>query len=449
MPRGILRRETRLQISVTRLKHITEKLREEVLKLTRLNKQKDRKISELEAKLIDKEAQRKELLSHLYKPGKKNGPSKPRGKRPGAPACHRPAPKEEDVTERHEYHLHKCPMCSESVGEAVDTVIKWEEDINLNPRPIIKKHTITRHWCSHCETYVKSKNIPDASRIGINVMGYILYARYRLRLPLQKIQESLNDLYNFKISEGEIVQKLKETQELFGKDYDAIILLIQEAKKVYADETGWKMDGKNWWLWVFVTDRGVQYVIEDTRGKGVAQKALGEKKDRVIISDGYAAYQNLPGDKQQCWVHLLRKAKLHSLMLYEGLVLLYKKLLLELEKPIPERNGETFLKDFNLLLKKEYHDPEVHLVKARMQKHQPFLFTCLKYEGVLPENNTAERAIRLQVVMRKIFGGSRSLAGAQAHQVNSSVVETLRLQNPDTNFFDVILPLLTKRHSGL
>lgn len=449
MPRGNLTRETRLQISVTRLKNTVKKLQEKVIELRRQNNVKDRKIEILEQLLANKEAQRKELLSHLYKPSKQKDDPKPRGKRPGAPAYHRLTPKEEDVTERHEYRLNKCPMCTHPVGDVVDTVIKWEEDINLNPRPIIKKHTITRHWCSHCETYVKSKNIPDTSRIGINVMGYILYARYRLRLPIVKIQESLRDLYGFKISEGEIVQKLKETEALFGKDYEAITLLIQEANKVYADETGWKMEGQNWWLWVFVTDRGVQYVIEDTRGKGVAQRALGTKEDRVIISDGYAAYQNLPGDKQQCWVHLLRKAKLHSLILYEDLVVLYKKLLLELEKPIPERKPDMFFNDFNLLLKKDYLDQEVHLVKQRMQKHQPFLFTCLKYDGVLPENNTAERAIRLQVVMRKIFGSSRSLAGAQAHQVNSSVIETLRRQNPNVGFFDVILPLLTKRHSGL
>jgi hypothetical protein len=449
MPRGNLTREARLQIAVTRLKTSVQKLQEKVIELRRQNNIKDRKIEILEQLLINKEAQRKELLSHLYKPNKQNNDQKPRGKKPGAPAYHRSAPKDEDVTERHEYRLAKCPMCTHPVSDAVDTVIKYEEDIDLKPRPIIKKHTITRHWCSHCETYVKSKNIPDTSRIGINVMGYILYARYRLRLPIVKIQESLKDLYSFKISEGEIVQKLKETEILFGKDYEAITILIQEASKVYADETGWKMEGQNWWLWVFVTDRGVQYVIEDTRGKGVAQQALGTKEDRVIISDGYAAYQNLPGDKQQCWVHLLRKAKLHSLMLYEDLVMLYKKLLVELEKPIPERTGEKLMQIFDQFLKKEYPDKEIHLVKQRMQKHRPFLFTCLKYEGVLPENNTAERAIRLQVVMRKIFGGSRSLAGAQAHAINSSVVETLRRQNPDAGFFDVILPLLAKRHSEL
>jgi hypothetical protein len=228
-----------------------------------------------------------------------------------------------------------------------------------------------------------------------------------------------------------------------------LTVLIQEAKAVYADETGWRMDGANWWLWVFVTATGTQYVIEDTRGKGVAEHALGKKEDRVIISDGYAAYQNLPGEKQQCWVHLLRTAKLHSLSLYEDLVMLYKKLLHELEKPLGERDKRTLEKRFAELIEKKYPEPTVEKVKVRMRHHQSVLFTCLDYDGVLPENNTAERAIRPQVVMRKIFGGTRSLAGTTAHQVNSSVIETMRKQNPNANFFDVILPLLEKRRSEL
>ena len=47
--------------------------------------------------------------------------------------------------------------------------------------------------------------------------------------------------------------------------------------------------------------------------------------------------------------------------------------------------------------------------------------------------------------MRKIFGGSRSLDGAKAHEVNTSVIETMRKQNPDKNFFEIMLPLLEKR----
>jgi transposase len=447
--RGQLSRETRLEISVTRLKSGIKKVREENVVLKLQLKEKDRTIKELQAKLVDKESQRKELLSYLYKPGKKDEAKKPIGKKLGSPAYHRPPPKEESVTQEYTYTVKQCPICKEGVGGVVDTVVKYTEDIDLKPRPLVTKHTITRHWCKHCETYVKSADIPPISRIGTKTLGYILYARYRLRLPMEKIQESLSDLYNFKISQGEISEKLKEAQELFGKDYEAIIVLIQEAKVVYADETGWRMNGKNWYLWVFVTAKGIQYVIEDTRGKGVAERALGEKMDRVIISDGYTAYQNLPGDKQQCWVHLLRKAKLHSPTLYVDLVLLYKKLLLELEKPHEQRSRKKFEDDFLLLIKKKYPEQESHKIQERMDRHKHVLFTCLSYDGVLPENNTAERAIRPQVVMRKIFGGSRSLAGVKTHQVNTSVLETMRKQNPESSFFEVIVPLLNKRRSEL
>jgi transposase len=269
---GNLTKETRLTISVTRLKNGTLKLRGENKILRETIKERDKQIKVLEDKLVDKESQRKELLGFLYKPKKEERDSKPLGKKVGAPAYHREVPKDNQVTSEHTYILKQCPICKDSVGDVVDRVVKYTEDIDLKPRPLVTKHTITRHWCKHCETYVKSNDIPYIPRIGTNTLGYILYSRYRLRLPVGKIKESLFDLYNFKISEGEITEKLQYAKDLFGKDYEAITILIQEAKVVYADETGWRMNGDNWFLWVFVTSSGMQYVIEDTRGKGVAER---------------------------------------------------------------------------------------------------------------------------------------------------------------------------------
>ena len=448
--RGALTREQRLQTIVTRLKRSNDMLRSELKALRQELRDKDRRLQALEEKLTDKEQQRKLLLSYLYKPKKDTtSPAKPKGGRKPGVAFHRSAPQDSEVTEEQTWSVKQCPICKHRVGEAVDTVIKYQEDIDLAPRKIIKKYTITRHWCGHCETYVKSKDAPNIPRLGLNCLGYILYARYRLRLPVNKIRESLLDLYDFAISEGEIVEKLKEAEALFGKNYEAICELIKQATVVHADETGWRMDGENWWLWVFLTDTGVRYVIEDTRGKGVAEDALGSKKDRVIISDGYSAYQNLPGDKQQRWVHLIRVAKIASPPLHEDLVRLYVKLGEELTKPLSDRDPPWFEQKLQELITRSYEEPAAAKVQGRMTRHATRLFTCLRYEGVLPENNPAERAIRPQVIMRKIFGGSRSLAGAKAHEVNTSVLETLRKQHPDQSFFEVVLPLLKKRHSEL
>lgn len=449
MPRGKLSAEVRLQIAVTKFRKKAERFEKAWIVSEEKNREKDKIIEELRAQLEEKEAQRKELLSYLYKPKQKSDGKKALGKKPGAKAFHRPKPAESEVTQTSGFPLTHCPICKLQVGEAAETVIKYEEDIDIAPKKIVRKYIITRHWCGNCETFVRSSQIPPIPRIGLNVSGYILYARYRLRLPFEKIQESLWDLHNFHISEGEISAQLQETEKLFGKDLEAIIEVIKQAKVVYADETGWRMNGENWWLWVFKTKEGVRYVIEESRGRGVAENALGEKSDRVIVSDGYSAYSKLAGENQQCWVHLLRVAKNASFALYKNLVDIYVSLGEELAKKVAERDPPRFEERLKKILAKKYIEPQAKKVQNRLERHLKALLICLKYEDVLAENNTAERAIRPQVVMRKIFGGSRSLKGAQAHATNSSVLETLRQQNPDMTFFQALLPVLETRRKEL
>jgi len=283
-------------------------------------------------------------------------------------------------------------------------------------------------------------------------MGYILYARYRLRLPLLKIQESLSDLHDFTISEGEIQNQLHEARDGFGDQYDLICELIRSAKVVYADESGWRMDGDNWYIWAFVSpeDGAIRYELADTRGGGIAKEALGTRADRVIVSDGYAIYDNLPGDNQQCWIHLIRVAKEKTNQPYGELCQLYTALLLELTKPVGERDKQTFSDQLTTLATKAYRqqtEPLAPEVQARITRHHDQLLVCLDHENVLPENNTAERAIRPQVILRKIFGGNRSPTGAKTHAVNTSVIITKLTQNPSKSFFEVMLPLIQAAHT--
>jgi transposase len=445
MPRGKLSEESYLKQSNTKLMKTVTELRATMKGMETTIKEQAMLIKELEAKLEDKESQRKQLLSYLYKPNREKGEGKKLGKKQGAIGYQRPKPKDEEVTEYREFPLTHCTTCKELLGKPADTAVKYEEDIDLAPRKIIRKYTIPRYWCKRCQEFIRSPMVPPITRIGPNVMGYILYARYRLRLPMRKLRESLDDIHNFKISEGEVAEKLQEAETLFGKDYAAISELIQTARVVYADETGWRMHGHNWWLWVYATDKGIRYVLEHTRGKGIPQDALGKQSDRVIVSDGYAVYKNLPGDKQQCWVHLLRNAKFTSPLLYQDLADVYTKLTQELTKEIENRRPEYFNSMLSSVIQKTYEESAAQKVQARIRRHQEPLLTCLKYKNVLPENNTAERALRNSVVMRKIFGGSRSPNGAKAHEVNNSVIDTMRIQNPNSSFFDAMIPLIKKR----
>jgi transposase len=435
---------------------------------------KDTRIAELEYALQDKEAQRKSLSAKLWKAKKDRSAEKAEQNKPGAQTGHearrRPVPPDSDVTDRVVFDLSVCPACKHTVGDVVDKVEKYQEDIDLAPRQkIVRHYTITRHWCPTCQEYVRPINTPaqNLRRFGPNVLGYILYARYRLRLPLLKIQESLSDLHDFQMSEGEVQNQLADAKELFGEQYDLICELIRTAKVVYADESGWRMDGDNWYIWAFVDkDSGaIRYELAETRGGTVAKEALGGKANQIIVSDGYAVYNNTNSPNQQCWIHLIRVAKEkagQAKLLYGDLCAAYAALLLVLAKPNTERTTEEKqaireqletiqARDYNTNKKgkamKEPAEPLAREVQARIARHQDQLLVCLDYDGVLPENNTAERAIRPQVILRKIFGGNRSPTGAKTHAVNTSVIATKLNQNPGKSFFEVMLPLLGELHS--
>ena len=68
------------------------------------------------------------------------------------------------------------------------------------------------------------------------------------------------------------------------------------------------------------------------------------------------------------------------------------------------------------------------------------LFTFLEELGVDWNNNTAERAIRPSVVIRKITYGNQSMEGADAHKVLMSVKETCKIRG--LNFYDYALNYL-------
>ena len=68
-------------------------------------------------------------------------------------------------------------------------------------------------------------------------------------------------------------------------------------------------------------------------------------------------------------------------------------------------------------------------LNARALKYLPELFTFVRFAGVRPDNNTAEKALRHLVVSRKISGGTRSALGSETKSILASLFGTWRLQS--------------------
>jgi len=276
------------------------------------------------------------------------------------------------------------------------------------------------------------------SPFGINLMMLVLHMKYRGRAVDTHIQESLKVWYGTTLSGGGVHSILNRAAELFGASYEAIKQAIRDGKVVYADETGWRVEGENWYAWAFVNDKVSLYTIENTRGGGVPKGVL-KGFQGVLSTDWYQGYNSVDCEKQKCGVHFLRHthfvanlpdASEEAKTFHANMVWFIRKARKKHKKcKTPEerlRLHEAMLKALSVFWKgRTYKDKEVeNLREWWLEKRGDELLTFLKYDHVSWENNTAERAIRPFVTRRKICGGSRSKRGAERESINMSCITT-------------------------
>ena len=119
------------------------------------------------------------------------------------------------------------------------------------------------------------------------------------------IQWYLCTVHQLRLSVGAIVSAIHQTAQQAQPAVAAILDRIRASPVVHADETGWRQNGNNGYVWTFSTPTE-RYFLRRGRGKAVVDEALGDSFSGVLVSDCYAAYHHYDGPKQRCWAHLLR-----------------------------------------------------------------------------------------------------------------------------------------------
>jgi transposase len=343
--------------------------------------------------------------------------------------------------------VRTCPDCNSKLKRSSITTTHTVTDIPTlsTIKPVVTEYQIERQWCRKCSKEVTAKpaGVIPGNRLGINLITLIMLLKYGARIPLDSIVLLLQQQYGLSISKGGIVHTLHRTRSWLGDEYQTLKRAIRASPVKYADETGWRVEGVNHWIWTFLSKDHVCYQVEETRGKGVPQEFFKDShRDDVIVHDDYQAYKNLPMNHQSCWAHLLRKsheavtqphASAEMKTLHETLKTIYTNADLETKKPFHHRHRTKL---YNKLLK-NIHDistapvtaDDAKRIQTRIKNQNKNLLTALLYTEVPLTNNHAERTIRPLVVTRKISGGSRSFKGAQTHMVNMSIFQTIKLRN--------------------
>lgn len=464
---GQLRRELATKLNAwLKQKQKNNKLEEQL-------KEKDQKIKELEQKLKDVTGERdklhgllhsaelhaNKLTGQLFKSARGNKPpsSRKKGGQLGHKGHGRKNSKAPRIDEEKEVYLSHCPNCHNPLERSNNTYTRLVTDIPL-VSAITTKYTIQRQWCSGCkkEATADPQSTVPHSPFGLNLVLLVLFVKYRLRLPLQKIQELLWLQYKLKLSASSVQNILYRSRSWLGPAYGNILKAIKKASVKHADETNWKIDGQNGWAWIFTTLKQVYYSLEPTRGKGVVEKILGASFTGTLVHDDYSAYQKLEGDHESCWSHLLRILDEYAGLNNPSEELLNLKAELEqifadlkefksqgscLSTVERQRLYQEYLDKLIAIGSRPYKDKDALAVQTRINNQQGNLLTSILKPEVPLTNNHAERQLRPLVIIRKISGSSRSDQGAAATAVNMSVVQTLSLQGK--NVFTGLKEILT------
>jgi transposase len=378
--------------------------------------------------------------------GKKKGGG--RGRKPRKGAGNRSKNVKPDRVEK--ATVDRCSLCGKDLSDVEPLESKNERIIEDIPgfieRPEIIKIEQEKKYCPDCKQVITAKSdlaLPKAD-ISLNCTVLICYLWVALCLPFTKIKDYLKAFFGKDMSTKGLSAHVIRVSKIMKDVYDEILGNIKEGLTLHADETGWRVKGRPWWLWVFGTKQWAYFTIDKSRGSCVVRRVLGEIFFGLLVVDGWKAYLQLICEQQSCMAHLLRKIRKFrdAFPHLRSIVKFYVKLRRILrdgeklqaarkelgEKVFKRRLGRLEQRLENLL---QWPEPEeiLQIIIDKVRRQQPRILTFVEHPGAPCHNNYGEFLIRIGVLKRKISGGSVSPAGANAYAILLSIYVTCKLQS--------------------
>jgi len=366
-----------------------------------------------------------------------------RSGRKGAGNRSKPTP---EVTNYNE--LVYCPDCQTDLSgkEATERKPRIVEDIvELPKKTMVSEEIQERKWCPTCKKLVASKTevaLPKFD-IGLRALCIIAYLWVVTAISLPGIVALLKNFFSLRLSTSGISKMMIKLGGIMQPIYEEILEDVKGGRMIFADETGWRVKGKLWWLWIFANQRSAYYFPSTQRGSAVVEKILGTTFHGVLITDAWHAYMKIICSKQTCMAHIMRKIRKFrdAYPRYYSLMQFYRKLRRLLMDGVRLQEDRKKLGDevFNRRLKR-LHDrldnllawkkPNAILkeVIAKVDRQRKHILTFVEHEGVPNHNNYGEYIIKKGILKRKVSGGSMSEVGVCAYAVIQSIAQTCHLR---------------------
>lgn len=344
-----------------------------------------------------------------------------------------------------------CPQCGGEVKTVAEAPVKRQQVAELVERPVeVREYRRSLYNCPSCGWQGRPQ-LPAGIREGFSYGGLLSslvgWLGYGGHLPWAKQRYLVETILGIPISQGSLCKIHQWFCTSLYPQYEQWWRWIQEPGVRCVDETSYRLNGVNYWMWVATSSDVCVLFLAPSRSSAEVKSLLGEDFQGILSSDCWSAYhRQLAGAKQKCLAHIerelkaLAKSQLKANRIFAERVFPIFTTARQLHRDFhQEKLGLEQLQQQRPILEsqlahvlqtppKDGWAADSQALGARFQRYWSDWFTFLSNPQVKPDNNDAERALRPVVVHRKVSGGARSHWGGQLVAMMFSLLETARLQ---------------------
>jgi transposase len=232
--------------------------------------------------------------------------------RKGRPGSHRAMAV--NPTQELEMKAACCLHCRADVSEVRQWLCEAYDHVELPPiEPVVTRINLYGGACPNCRRRFKAAppaGMPPGSPFGAKLRALVIYLRYTHGIAFERLSRTLHDLFGVEISEGALVNMLKQATSAFAAQTGCIRDDLLAAPALASDETGLRVGKRNFWLWVIHHKDSAVFLADPTRARRVLEDFLADHRPDFWLSDRYGGQKGLAARQHQfCLAHLIRDAQ--------------------------------------------------------------------------------------------------------------------------------------------
>lgn len=437
-------------------------------------------VKELTDRVYELEIRVKKNSRNSSKPPSTDGLSKPppkslreaSGRKPGGQPGHKGTTLKCSDTPTQTI-THPLPLACEGCGQALDqaaaTQLKERRQVFDIPMP---SHTITEHrilqvscTCGqvHRSQFPDDINVP--AQYGPTLKALVVDLTQHQMVAVDRAAGLIKDLYSLPLSNGTIINIIKEAADILEPTVHRIAIAITQAQAAGADETGMRVMSKLHWAHALATPKFTWMGVHAKRGcEAIDEFNYIPLFKGILGHDGWMPYRAYTlCDHSLCNTHHVRELRAVGEDTLQVWTEQMVTLLYSANDEVNAAPGRRLSQERIDALRTEYRtiiwagdalnpvqpskgkrgrikqsNATNLLIRLRTYEDDVLRFT---FDPNAPfTNNIAEQAIRMNKVKQKVSGCFRTFKGAQAFCTIRSYLATLNKQK--MNLFESLVEAL-------